>query len=122
MGTWQAMELKTFISQCVERDIPIIPVLLPEVTEIPESLLFLQQFNAVTFQKEIGDANALYRLEWGITGQKSVKGTLLTPVVPPLDNVRKEIFISYAWGAESEQIVDQLGHVFQSKKNSDYSR
>jgi hypothetical protein len=28
LGSWQAFELKVFITQCVKRDIPIIPVLL----------------------------------------------------------------------------------------------
>jgi hypothetical protein len=72
LGRWQVMELRAFISQCVERNIPIIPVLLPEIETIPESLLFLQQFHAVSFQKNIGEELALSRLEWGITGRKPV--------------------------------------------------
>jgi hypothetical protein len=39
LGRWQALELQTFISQCVERNIPVIPVLLLGVAEIPENLL-----------------------------------------------------------------------------------
>lgn len=70
LGKWQALELKTLISQCVERNIPVIPVLLPGVTEIPENLLFLNEFHAVTFPDGMEDEQAYYRLEWGITGRK----------------------------------------------------
>ena len=35
VGRWQAVEIRAFISQCLERGIPVIPVLLPSVTEIP---------------------------------------------------------------------------------------
>ena len=70
LGPWQALELETFISQCVERGIPVIPVLLPNVKEIPKNLIFLKTFNAVLFQTSIDDERALFRLEWGITGIK----------------------------------------------------
>ncbi len=73
LGRWQALELKSFISQCVNRDIPVIPVLLPGVEEIPEELIFLQEFNAVLFRDGIDDENALFSLEWGITGQKPTR-------------------------------------------------
>jgi hypothetical protein len=72
LGRWQVMELRAFISQCVERNISIIPVLLPGIKTIPESLLFLQQFHAVSFQEIIEEEFALFRLEWGITGRKPV--------------------------------------------------
>lgn len=71
LGQWQDLELKTFISQCVGRSIPIIPVLLPGVTEIPENLLFLMEFNHVDF-KDIDDEQAFRRLEWGITQRKPI--------------------------------------------------
>ncbi len=73
LGRWQALELKSFISQCVNRDIPIIPVLLPEVEEIPEALIFLQEFHAVSFQDSIEDEKALFSLEWGITRRKPTR-------------------------------------------------
>jgi GUN4-like/TIR domain len=73
LGKWQALELKSFITQCVEKDIPVIPVLLPGVKVIPESLPFLREFHAVTFGQDMEDERALYGLEWGITGQKPQK-------------------------------------------------
>ncbi len=70
LSNWQALELKISITQCVKRKIPIIPVLLPGVSAIPESLLFLSEFHAVSFQNGIEDERALSRLEWGITGRR----------------------------------------------------
>ncbi len=49
LGNWQAMELRILISQSVEADIPVIPVLLPGVETIPEHLSFLKQLNWVRF-------------------------------------------------------------------------
>ncbi|MDM8532809.1 toll/interleukin-1 receptor domain-containing protein [Anaerolineales bacterium HSG25] len=71
LGNWQSLELKVFISQCVEKDIPVIHVLLPETSfeQFPERLLFLQEFHGVDF-KSIDDQDALDNLEWGITGKK----------------------------------------------------
>jgi hypothetical protein len=73
LGRWQALELKSFISQCVKRDIPVIPVLLPGVEELPEELIFLQEFHAVLFRDGMEDENALFSLEWGITGKKPTR-------------------------------------------------
>ena len=70
LGKWQAMELRSLISRCVAEDIPVIPVLLPGVNGIPEHLLFLQELNWVRFANGIDDVEALYKLEWGITGRK----------------------------------------------------
>ena len=73
LGPWQTLEMKSFISQCVNRKIPVIPVLLPGVEDIPESLLFLREFHAVSFRQDMEDERALFGLEWGITGQKPQK-------------------------------------------------
>ncbi|MBD1866143.1 GUN4 domain-containing protein [Cyanobacteria bacterium FACHB-471] len=70
LGPWQTLELQVFISQCVERKIPVIPVLLPGVGEIPENLLFLRQYQAVVFRNDIEDEQTFDLLEWGITGRK----------------------------------------------------
>ena len=66
LGQWQELELKTLISQCIARKIPVIPVLLPGVTKIPERLPFLMEFHAVSFNGE-NDFRAFGQLEWGIT-------------------------------------------------------
>jgi hypothetical protein len=48
-------------------------VLLPGVEEVPEELIFLQEFHAVSFQDSIEDEKALFSLEWGITGRKPTR-------------------------------------------------
>lgn len=80
LGRWQALELESFISQCVEHNIPVIPVLLPNVEKIPENLIFLRNFHAVFFKTSIDDEKALFQLEWGITGVKPNREDL-EPVV-----------------------------------------
>jgi tetratricopeptide (TPR) repeat protein len=71
LGPWQTVELRTLFSQCVEKGISIIPVLLPGVTELPEELPFLQGLQQVQFKKRIDEVEALNNLVWGITqGQR----------------------------------------------------
>ena len=69
LGKWQVMELHTLTNQFINKGIKVIPLLLPGVDSIPENLLFLQQLNWFSFER-IDDANAFYRLEWGIRGKK----------------------------------------------------
>lgn len=70
VGRWQVIEMKAFISQFVERSLPVIPVLLPGVTQIPQELRFLSEFNFVRFEQEVEENDALDSLEWGITGRR----------------------------------------------------
>ena len=70
LGKWQTLELRAFISECVEDDIPVIPVLLPGVQSVPRKLGFLRELNWVRFEKTIDDDEALDRLEWGITEER----------------------------------------------------
>lgn len=70
LGRWQAAELRASISRCVEDGIPVIPVLLPGVKEIPSNLLFLRELNAVAFEHSVDEDVPLQRLAWGITGRK----------------------------------------------------
>jgi len=69
-GKWQALELRSFVAQCVEREVPVIPVLLPDVDEIPHELVFLRQLNWVKFNKSVDDVDAIDNLQWGITGEQ----------------------------------------------------
>ncbi|WP_414573111.1 TIR domain-containing protein [Nostoc sp. CCY 9925] len=70
LGRWQSWELKAFIAECVERKIPVIPVLLPGVNNLPEDLVFLKQLRWVAFSNGVDDEAALDLLQWGITGEK----------------------------------------------------
>jgi len=69
LGRWQVVELRSFISQCVGRKIPVIPVLLPGVDRIPPEFVFLNEFNWVKFKSDINEEDALDNLIWGITGK-----------------------------------------------------
>ncbi|NMG06043.1 TIR domain-containing protein [Brasilonema sp. UFV-L1] len=75
LGKWQSLELRAFIRKCVEEiDVPVIPVLLPGVTTLPEKLLFLRELNSVYFTKNLEeDTQALDALEWGITGKPPLR-------------------------------------------------
>jgi WD40 repeat protein len=76
-GDWQKMELYTFIQQCLESKIPVIPVLLPGVEDIPKDLLFLKLYRWVKFTKDVDEDNdALDMLVWGITGEKPIGGPI----------------------------------------------
>lgn len=70
LGSWQVIELRSFISQCIESNIPVIPVLLPGVQRIPKELIFLKELNWVKFKKNVYENKAIEDLCWGITGIK----------------------------------------------------
>jgi DNA-directed RNA polymerase subunit RPC12/RpoP len=71
IGRWQALELRAFISECIDRNIPVIPVLLPSVEKLPGNLIFLKELNWVKFNYDINDTKALDDLIWGITGKRT---------------------------------------------------
>ena len=71
LGRWQALQLRVFMSRCVEQGIPLIPVLLPGVEAIPNNLEFLRELNQVKFGKDVIEKEGLSRLIWGITGEKA---------------------------------------------------
>jgi WD40 repeat protein len=113
IGQWQAIELRTFIQQCVEGNLSVIPVLLPGVDEIPETLPFLKTMNWVRFEENVNDSESLDRLEWGITGKhpqqvskaptsQSIKSPqrplwrLEGNKLPTTQNSQIEVFISYS--------------------------
>ncbi|MFM7438894.1 MAG: SUMF1/EgtB/PvdO family nonheme iron enzyme, partial [Snowella sp.] len=76
-GPWQQQELYAFLSEFVDRDCPVIPVLLPNAPTQPELPVFLRRFTWVDFR--ISDPDPMYRLRWGITGKKPQ----LTNSAPP---------------------------------------
>ncbi len=65
------MELRVLTTSCVEKGIPLIPILLPGVTQLPEKLVFLKEYTWVDFSKSIDDVQALNKLVWGITATQS---------------------------------------------------
>lgn len=73
LGPWEIPEMRACLSECVDRDLPVIPVLLPGVPDKPELPLFLRSFTWVDLRDGLTDAS-LDRLEWGITGVKPERG------------------------------------------------
>jgi hypothetical protein len=71
VGNWQQLELRTFVAECVDAALPVIPVLLPGVDGIPVQYRFLRELNWVRFGETLNDPGALDALEWGITGRRT---------------------------------------------------
>ena len=67
LGPWQNQESQAFLNQLVERECPVIPVILSSAKATPELPWTLANLHRVDFRT---DSMALMRLIWGITGQK----------------------------------------------------
>ena len=68
MGPWQEMEVRSFLSEFVQRKCPVIPTMLPNAKSVPELPIFLRQMMWVDFREN--PERALDLLIWGITGKK----------------------------------------------------
>jgi len=67
-GPWQSQEIQALLSQFVQRQCPVIPVVLPSAKGAPELPWTLANLNWVDFRAT--DLDPLKQLIWGITGQK----------------------------------------------------
>ena len=67
VGPWQNQEMRAFLSEFIDRQCPVIPVLLPGAAA-PELPIFLRRMTWV----DLGKANGIERLIWGITGRRQV--------------------------------------------------
>lgn len=72
VGPWQDMEQAAFIRQFVQRECPVIPVVLPNCKQPPQLPYFLSGMTWVDFHKTTPDP--LQQLIWGITGEKEPAG------------------------------------------------
>src|SRR5207302_9052 len=64
-GPWQERELEAFIREFVDRECPVIPVVLADAPGKPPLPVFLRGMTWVDFRK--GEAEAMEALMWGIT-------------------------------------------------------
>jgi formylglycine-generating enzyme required for sulfatase activity len=101
----------------VNRDCPVIPVLLPNAPTKPELPVFLRQFTWVDFRKS--DPDPMYRLRWGITGKKPdqqinfkaqtnpVAPTVITEILPKgiLLEMIKIPAGSFLMGTEEAEVI-----------------
>jgi uncharacterized protein YukJ/nucleotide-binding universal stress UspA family protein len=69
LGPWQDREMRSFLTEFVNRNLPVIPVLLPNAVSKPELPLSLKQFTWVDLRNKNID-EGIERLIWGITGRK----------------------------------------------------
>lgn len=67
LGSWEEPEMRACLDQSANRDMPLLPVLLPGAPNKPKLSLFLAGFTWVDLRKGI-TGGGLDRLEWGITG------------------------------------------------------
>ncbi len=68
MGSWHEKEMYEFELEFERRGVPVIPVLLPDISTTSELPLFLKSMQWVDFRKT--DPDPLERLIWGITGKR----------------------------------------------------
>ena len=80
-GPWQNAELRAFLSQFQARDCPVIPVILPTVSNVPKLPPFLAGMRWVDFRES--ESVSLSMLVWGITGRRPADLPLLTPPARP---------------------------------------
>ena len=67
-GPWQKQELKAYLREFVNRNCPVIPILLSDTPEKPQLPLFLRGLTWVDFRTS--DPDPMDQLIWGITGKK----------------------------------------------------
>ncbi len=76
IGPWQQLELDAYLRQFVNRNCPVIPVILKQTPKLPELPLFLNGMTWVDFRQN--ELDPLERLIWGITGKR--RGSRVTQV------------------------------------------
>lgn len=72
LGPWQEQELRGFLSEFVNRNCPVIPVLLSNAPQQPKIPIFLKAMTWVDFRR--ADSEPINHLIWGITGVKPEQG------------------------------------------------
>jgi hypothetical protein len=68
VGPWQEQEIWGFLQEFSKRNLPIIPVVLPNAPSVPKVPVLLGAMTWVDFR--IDDPHPLQRLIWGITGKR----------------------------------------------------
>ncbi len=74
IGPWQKAEIRAFINEFVERECPVIPVILLTAEKVPSLPIFLKNLHYVDFR--VPEPDPWLQIQWGITGKKPVSLTL----------------------------------------------
>ncbi|MEO0836886.1 MAG: SUMF1/EgtB/PvdO family nonheme iron enzyme [Cyanobacteria bacterium J06642_3] len=85
-GPWQKREMRAFLSEFVNRNCPVIPVLLKSAPQEPRLPIFLKGMTWVDFRR--AESNPIARLNWGITG---VRPDRLIFAQPLTTNVQQSV-------------------------------
>jgi hypothetical protein len=56
VGRWQAAEIRVLLEEQVQRGTALVPVLLPEVNEVPEAFIVIRQLECVRFHGDADEA------------------------------------------------------------------
>jgi tetratricopeptide (TPR) repeat protein len=70
LGAWEKPEMRAAISESVDRNLPVIPVLLPGAPAKPKLPLFLREFTWVDLRRGV-TREGIDQLVWGIEGKKA---------------------------------------------------
>jgi formylglycine-generating enzyme required for sulfatase activity len=81
LGPWQRWEVSAFLREFVEREIPVIPVLLPNAPQQPQLPILLKNLSYVDFRRQ--EPEPFGFLVWGITGERSPVIPTSQPAPPP---------------------------------------
>ncbi|MBF0551597.1 MAG: TIR domain-containing protein [Deltaproteobacteria bacterium] len=81
IGPWSNKEMRAFLSEFINCDVPIIPVLLPGAPSEVKLPVFLRSFTWVDLRPSLSD-KGLDRLIWGITGRKPASTPADSPKEP----------------------------------------
>jgi hypothetical protein len=71
LGPWQDREMRSCLNQFARRQLPVIPVLLPNALEAPELPIFLNELTWVDLRGGL-TKEGIDQLQWGITGNRLV--------------------------------------------------
>ncbi len=69
IGPWQHTEMRACLSKFVDRNLPVIPVLLPGAPEMPRLPLFLRRFTWIDLRDGLTEGG-IDRLQWRATGKR----------------------------------------------------
>jgi CheY-like chemotaxis protein len=69
-GPWQRSEINAILQKCKDKNLNIIPILLPKSKKRPKLPLFLREYDWIDFKKL--EAEPLAKILWGITGKKII--------------------------------------------------
>jgi len=104
---FQLMQLNSHISQ-IEKGKILIPVLLPGVDQIPDTMLFLKEIHSVRFAHGIDDGKAIEDLVWAITRQK--------PEKKPENSTEQEFDVLLCYNHEDKLTVQNLANQLKQKQ------